>query len=154
MSSWVKQIRAARPFSARNTAGINWTDQRKPSTSAGKKTLKTRHCIVFASTDVSLTFLASSILFSKMYVMQFLTTSSLRALLAITLPFLSTISPVGSDSRQSSITSVRMSVSLNTPSHNWKSLHIQIKHKYSFSPSVHPAHPEGVRRAPCFSALL
>lgn len=41
------------------------------------------------------TFLASSILFSKMYVMQFLTTSSLRALLASTLPFLSTMSPVG-----------------------------------------------------------
>lgn len=38
-----------------------------------------------------------------MYVMQFLTTSSLRALFAITLPFLSTISPVeqrASDSPQ------------------------------------------------------
>lgn len=44
--------------------------------------------------SIILTFLASSILFSKMYVMQFLTTSSLRALLAITLPFLSTVSPV------------------------------------------------------------
>lgn len=45
-------------------------------------------------TYMALTFLASSILFSKMYVMQFLTTSSLRALLAIMLPFLSTVSPV------------------------------------------------------------
>lgn len=40
------------------------------------------------------TFLASNILFSKMYVMQFRTTSSLRALLAIMFPFLSTVSPV------------------------------------------------------------
>lgn len=47
--------------------------------------------------NITLTFLASSILFSKMYVMQFLTTSSLRALLAITLPFLSTMSPVETD---------------------------------------------------------
>ena len=40
------------------------------------------------------TFLASSILFSKMYVMQFLTTSRRRALLASTLPWRSTTSPV------------------------------------------------------------
>lgn len=49
----------------------------------------------FAHKDVLLfTFLASNILFSKIYVMQFRTTSSLRALLAIMFPFLSTMSPV------------------------------------------------------------
>lgn len=45
--------------------------------------------------NLVLTFLASSILLSKTYVMQFLTTSNRRALLASTMPLRSVKVPVG-----------------------------------------------------------